>query len=590
MSPAVVSNELQELRAQRDAAVAEAQRWRVRHEATSSELSATASKLGATASKLHLATAENVTLRERAEHLQARLDHLTRMMFGRRSERLVDPAQNHLFTDGEEEAQADEPVETETLTYERKKPRGGGRKPIDPRLRRVEVRHELPAEELTDPVTGELLYEPFDVRVTEKLGCTPMELFVESHEHVKYRRIKVDGKTPERLVESDPPEIREAPPTREGLPRCLASPSLLAELLYAKFGMHVPFSRLLKDIKRQSGVEISSTSVSRWTQEIAELCGPLVNLMKCLLFEHSLVIQNDDTTVKLQPGKHSGKGKCHTANFWSTIGQADTLGHYVLFNFTRNRTAESPKAWFSDDAGVPIFDGFLQGDRYAGYDLLTKPCEEGVPWSMTFVGCWAHARRKFFDARGGAPGDSARALSMIRGFYDIEAELQEERTARKKAGDFDLQAWLALRRQRRIDEVLPLVDAFFAWTKERCDTLARPQHIFVKAARYALNQEAALREFLSEGILEIDNNACERSIRPLAIGRKNWTFVGSEAAGDAAATIFSLVASAELHGRNPRSYLEDLIRRLRSTPKEELASLLPDRWESPATSLAAAAS
>ena len=109
---------------------------------------------GATASKLHLATAENVTLRERAEHLQARLDHLTRMMFGRRSERLVDPAQNHLFTDGEEEAQADEPVETETLTYERKKPRGGGRKPIDPRLRRVEVRHELPAEELTDPVTG----------------------------------------------------------------------------------------------------------------------------------------------------------------------------------------------------------------------------------------------------------------------------------------------------------------------------------------------------------------------------------------------------------------------------------------------------
>jgi hypothetical protein len=182
---------------------------------------------------------------------------------------------------------------------------------------------------------------------------------------------------------------------------------------------------------------------------------------------------------------------------------------------------------------------------------------------MVHVGCWAHARRKFHDARLNAPGPTCEALAMIRQLYAIEAKI-------KDASDDD-------RRAARRAEAGPIVDAFFNWCAEQ-QAAVLPRSAIGEALTYALNQQASLRRYLDAGHRPIDNNATERTLRGLAIGRKNWLFTGSEAGGHAAARLFSLIGSARLHGVEPLAYLHALIRRLPAAPIPQLDHFLPDRW------------
>ena len=429
---------------------------------------------------------------EVAHDAQARLAYLERKLFGRQSERFVDPNQQELVftTNGEDEAEevddgqtlptaADaSKTEARTITVTRRKRGGGGRQKIDPRLKRIDIEHTLPADQLIDPGTGEVIYEPFGTRITEKLAYTPPQLHVERHLHVKYRLIQGGAAPAERLIDSDLPEVRMAPPTTEGLPRCLAAPSLLAELLYAKYVLHLPFDRKLKDLKRQSGVTLAPTSVCRWAQDVAELLTPLILLMKTQMFARSKVIQHDDTPVNQLPVKQSKRQKCITARFWSAVGQSDTPGAYVVYDYTDGRSREGPQAWFSDDQGQPLYTGYLQGDRYAGYDSLAGIGKGQEKWSMTLVGCWAHARRKFHDQRQNYPGDALKALSMIQGLYKVEEALRGERKEAEQAGVFDATAWPARRQAVRQEEAATQIDGFFDWCRDRQATL-RPKHVSV---------------------------------------------------------------------------------------------------------------
>ena len=442
----------------------------------------------------------------------------------------------------------------------------------------MDIVHELPERDLVDPVTGEALYEAFGFRVTKKLACEPMRLYAERHLHVKYRLIQCDDAPAERLADGDRPEALTAPATQEGLEDCLAAPSLLAELTYAKYVMHTPFDRQLKDIKRRSGVEISSTTVSRWAIQLGLLCHALVDLMKRRLVEHSAVIQHDDTPVRQQPVKNSKRQKCHTARFWSAVGQRGSPGDYVVFDYTENRKGQNIADWF---AGVETHAlKFIQCDDYAGYDPMF-----GVGSGLQRIACWAHARRKFHDLRGSHPGASAHAMGLIQKLYAVERELTELRQDRENDPAFasDRELWYAERQQARGDRVIPLLDTYFAWCRSEKADRVRPQDPVVKAINYSLNQEAELRRYAEHGEVEIDNNACERSIRPLCLGKKNWLFTGSKEAGQAAAVLFSLISSAERHGLNPRVYLEDLIRRLRGLGDKptdaQLEPYLPDRRE-----------
>jgi len=520
--------------------------------------------------------AANAKLESDLAQAHTQLAYLQRMVFGRKAERFEDPNQQALFTDGDHEAAAAPPEAEMTVPAHTRKKRGGGRMKIKGDLPCVDILHELPERDLVDPATGEALYEAFGFRVTKKLACEPMRLYTERHLHVKYRRV-----AGEHLADGDRPEALTAPATQEGLEDCLAAPSLLAELTHAKYVLHTPFDRQLKDIKRRSGVEISNTTVSRWALQIGQLCGLLVDLMKRRVIQHSTVIQHDDTPVRQQPPKNGKQKKCVTARFWSAVGQRGSPGDYVVFDYTENRQGHHVADWFAGVATDTL--KFIQCDDYAGYDALF-----GVGSGLQRLACWAHARKRFHDLRASHPGASAHAMGLIQKLYAVERELETLRKDREDdpACDFDRALWHAERQQVRADRVIPLLDAYFTWCREEKTRIGRPQDPVVKAINYSLNQEAALRRYVQHGEVEIDNNACERSIRPLAIGKKNWLFTGSKEAGQSAAVLFSLISSAERHGLNPRMYLEDLIRKMRGLgdkpTEEQLEPYLPDRWEATA--------
>jgi len=507
--------------------------------------------------------AQIAELSQTVRTLSGQLEWCKRQLFGRKSERYEDPNQPRLF-DGAAASAEDNAGEdgsdnqaASTITVPSHQRREGGRgkrQPIPDHLRREQIVHDLPESQRIDPATGEVLLTKIGEEVSEKLAFKPGEVFVERHVRIKYRRLQEN-------LSGDEPEVLLAPPSGEGLAKCLAAPSLLAEVAVRKYGDHLPLDRLVK-IFRRHGVQLSKASMCRWMQGLGELFEPLLALMKRRMLAHSRIIQHDDTPVRQQA---PGSGRCRTCRFWTALGQPATAGHYVIFDYTQNRSRAGPEQWFRDAQDQPLFvERELQCDAYAGYGSggqgLLDP--QG-PWRMVHIGCWAHARRKFHDARTSAPGPACHALGLIRQLYEIE-------TASKDASE-------AQRLSTRQAEAAPKVDAFFGWCAGQ-HTRSLPRSAIGEALGYALNQEAALRRYLEAGYRPIDNNACERSLRGIAIGRKNWLFTGSEAGGKAAARLFSLIGSAQLHGIEPLAYLNDLIRNLPAAPTSQIEHYLPDNW------------
>jgi len=257
-----------------------------------------------------------------------------------------------------------------------------------------------------------------------------------------------------------------------------------------------------------------------------------------------------------------------TCYFWSYVG--DDEHPYILYDYQLSRGSAAPGRWFTDARGQPTYHGYLQCDAYAGYNDLFDPRQS---WHMTHVGCWAHARRKFHDARLQSPGLCHHALAQIQLLYQIERDADAGGDA---GGDRKLDA--ATRQTLRETHARPIIDALVTW----CETQQRqalPKSGLGEALTYTLNQITSLRHYLDDGQLAIDNNQCERSMRPIAIGRKNWLFTGSPAGGKAAAAMFSLISSAKRHHVEPLAYLTDLFTRLPATPISQLTQFLPDVWQ-----------
>lgn len=505
-------------------------------------------------------------LTQTVRQLTDQLAWCKRQLFGRKSERYEDPSQPRLFNIGGESSESNgsasssESTDTQTITYQRQAStsRRGKRQPIPEDLRRELIVHDLPEQAKADPATGQTLLQKIGEEASERLAFKPGEMYVERHVRYKYRRV-------EENLSDDPlrGEIVTAPMPVEGLAKCIAAPSLLAQIAVSKYGDHLPLDRLVKIFKRH-GVELSKASMCRWMQDIGELATPLLNLMKQRMIEHSRVIQHDDTPVRQQ---QPGSGTTKTCRFWTAVGQPGTAGHYVIFDYTQSREATGPQKWFTsggDANGQPLFiGGQLQCDAYSGYTCKDGLLDPQGPWHMTHIGCWAHCRRKFHDARLNAPGQAAHALGLIRQLYDIEASIKDKPPQ--------------VRAQTRSTAATPWVDAFFDWCRQQ-QPACLPKSLIGEAIGYALNLQTPLRRYLSDGQLQIDNNSCERSLRGIAIGRKNWLFTGSPAGGLAAARLFSLIASAQLHRREPLAYLHHLIKYLPATPATQLDALLPDRW------------
>jgi transposase len=481
---------------------------------------------------LEATAADYDRLKEEHAELAETLALLRRYVFGPRRERHVDdPGQGHLF-DLPAEPEPAEPAMTDDAPSPRPRPARTPRRARFEHLPHIRIEHDLTEAEKTCSCCG----TP-KVRIGEDESTTlefiPARLEVHVHVLPKYACSKCrDG------VASPP-----VPP--KPTPGGLAGPGLIAFVVVSKFADHLPLYRL-EDILTRHGVHLARSTLCDWVRDAATVLEPLAALQRSLVLQ-SPVIWTDDTPVTVLGGDQPGSSK---GRFWTYIGDAEHP--YSTYDFTRNWTRDGPATFLSD------YRGFLQADAYGGYDGIYVGSDGGI----VEVACWAHARRKFHEARPNAPREANRILEWIRQLYDIEDRALQS-TAEER---------LALRQR----EAVPILDRIEAHLDELSGR-ALPKSALGKAVTYARNQWAALRVYASDGRLTIDNNVSERTLRLQAIGRKNWEFLGSAEAGPRAAVLFTILAGAKRHLLEPWAYLRDVLLRL-SVGETDLASLLPDRW------------
>ncbi len=311
-----------------------------------------------------------------------------------------------------------------------------------------------------------------------------------------------------------------------------------------KFGDHLPLHRL-EDILARYGVYISRSTMCDWVKAVAELLRPLYDLQRELILQSS-VMWTDDTPITVLGGlRGSFKGY-----FWTYI--AARRHPYSVYDFTTSRSRDGPARF------LERYSGYLHADAYTGYDAMFSDIGSNV----VEVACWSHARRKFFDAVSSNPREAHQVLEWIRQLYDIE----------DRAHDWSVDA----RRELRAGEANPVLDKIEAYLAGLAPR-ALPKSTLAKAVTYARNQWEALRRYTEDGRLTIDNNVSERTLRHQAIGRKNWLFLGSEAAGPRAAVLYTILAGAKRHRIEPWAYVRDLLLRL-NADDPRLEEMLPDRW------------
>ena len=469
----------------------------------------------------------------RIDQLSSQLDVLKRHLFGRRSEQL-DP--NQLGLDlgelsvpevaGTEEPEGEEPASPEGGR------RGHGRRRLPVHLPRHRVEYDVPESERT---CGECQHSlvPIGEEVSEQLEYVPASFFVRQQVRLKYACPHCQGNVVIGAA--------AAQPIDKGLP----GPGLMAHVLTSKYADHLPLNRL-EGIFARHGVELTRSTLCDWVAAGARLLRPVVDVMKQGVLA-SRKIHTDDTPV---PVLDKSREVTRTGRLWVYLGDADHEG--VVFDYTPDRSRDGPQSFLAG------YKGYLQADAYAGYDCIYAGQE------VVEVACWAHARRKFFDAMKSDARRSQIALGFIRRLYEVE----------KRARDLEAASRCALRQS----ESGPVLTQLKAWLDEQNPSVP-PKSPMGLAISYARSQWIALTRYLEDGILDIDNNAAERALRRVAIGRKNWMFAGSDNGGHRAAIIYSLVASCARLKIDPYAYLSDVLERLPTHSPDALAELTPQAWK-----------
>ena len=341
--------------------------------------------------------------------------------------------------------------------------------------------------------------------------------------------------------------VQALAPTRP-IERGMAGPGLLAHVLVGKYGDHLPLYRQA-EIYAREGVELDRTLLAQWVGNTAALLAPLTDALRKHVFAAD-VVHGDDTPL---PVLAPGRGKTKTGRLWTYLRDerpcAGEAAPAVWFAYSPDRKGENPQTHLKDFAGV------LHADGYAGF---AKLYEDG---HVREAACWAHVRRKFFDlheANGSAI--AGEMLDRIGALYAIEKAIRGRPPDERRA----------VRQERS----RPLLDALHAWLQQTLVTLSRKSAL-AKAIFYALHRWEALCRFCEDGRIEIDNNAAERALRCVALGRKNFLFAGSDAGGERAAALYSLLGSAKLNGLNLEAFLREVLARIADHPINRIAELLP---------------
>ena len=485
---------------------------------------------------------------------EADLHALLRRFYGPKSERF-DPRQLLLFglvmdslpvDTAAVEAEAGEPLKTRRIQHKH------GRAKLPEALPRIPIPHDLTEEQKKCPCCGQERCR-IGSEITEQLEHIPASFKVLQHLRYKYACKpcnqgcpKCDGQAHINIAEK--PEQ----PIDKGLP----GPGLLAYVITSKLGDHLPLYRLEKIFARHD-VHIARSTMCAWMLATGELVQPLVDLMGARVRE-SKVIHTDDTRVPVQD--ESEEGRCKSGRIWAYIGDRDHP--YVVYDYTPDRTRAGPSRWLDQ------FKGYLQADAYGGYDGIYAT-------GVKEVACWAHGRRHFFDAKDTDARRCAQMLAMVRELYAVEDEANAQIAMTKDCTPVEADAIrLALRQRKSV----PMLATIKTWLDTE-QKLVLPRSPMAGAIGYLLNQWDALCIYTTQGFLNIDNNAAERAMRRVGIGRKNWLFAGHDVAAERTAALYSLVASAERHGLDPQRYLTGVLTRIASTPVTQLEQFLPDRWK-----------
>jgi transposase len=464
--------------------------------------------------------------------LQHELLWYKRHLFGRRSEKL-DPDQQMLFDLLEHKIQQQAVEPKPVVPKPPAKPSArNGRVPLPKHLPRERTEYHPPQETLTCPECGRAK-ERMGEEITEQLDYVPASFIVRQHVRVKY----VCKSCQEGVVIADLP----ARPIERGRP----GEGLLAHVLTSKYCDHQPLHRQ-EAIFQRHGVEIARSTLCDWVGEAATLLTPLVTEMRrqILLAEK---LHTDDTPVPARNG--SGK-EIHKGFLWAYIDPANN----VVFDYTSGHSREGPVRFLGDYAG------YIQADAYKGYDAIF------AKGHATEVACWAHTRRKFFDAQTSDPARSAEMLAWIGELYAVEHRAKEQNLDREQI------------RALRQKDSRPILDAIEKRLEQWAGEVL-PKSPMGQAIGYARGQWQALIRYTHDGLLSIDNNLAERTLRMVAIGRKNWLFVGHDNGGRRAAVIYSLVASCKLCGLDPFAYLRDILARVSTHPASRIEELLPRNWK-----------
>lgn len=399
--------------------------------------------------------------------------------------------------------------------------------------------HEVPESERIDPVTGKALVK-IGEKVFEEIDYQRAQMRVVRHVQPVY------GLPPEEAAQRNmAPVVAELPP--RPIERCAASSNLLSWLLVQKFVNHLPLHRQ-EQIFGRDGMRLPKQTLCDWALAAGEALRPIVDRLLQIVCSGD-VLQLDDTPVMCQAGRGEPNFRAY---LWTFVNPQVNA---VVYRFTAGRASQL----LADEIGS--FRGMLLGDGYSG----NRAAADKVSGDIVLAGCWAHVARKFREAEGESPGTARLLGDDIRKLYEIERQADDSK--------LDREGRVALRREKS----RPILATIFSRVRRLRSGFSDAGGM-AKAMDYVRNQRKALRQFLREGLAPIDNNACERAIRPVAIGRKNWLFAGSMRGGRTAAVIYSLVESCKLAGVDVLAYLADVLVRVATHPASRIDELLPANW------------
>ena len=477
------------------------------------------------------------------ERLKLQLAKARREHFGQSSERsklLVE--QLELAIEELEETQAEEETKAEisapeTAKAQRRRPQRGPRK----------LPENLPVERVVEPPPcvcgkcgGARLRKLGEV-VSKTLECEP-------------RRWKIIERVREKFACRDCEFISEPPAPSHPIPRGFAGPSLLAMILVGKFGDHLPLNRQSAAFARE-GVEIEVSTLADWVGGCAAALEPiLAELRGHVLAAERLHV--DDTTVKVL-----AKMKTRTGRLWVYVRDDRPFGGQgppaALYDYSPSRHGEYPRKVLANWSGI------MQADAFSGYNALYEKGRQPAP--VIEAACWAHGRRDFFDfAKLTKAPIAIEIVRRIDELFAIERAINGEPPEARRAV--------------RQEQSKPLVAALEAYMREQLGRLS-PKNDLAKAINYMLTRWPSFTRFLDDGRICLSNNAAERALRCVAVGRRNWTFAGSDAGGRRAAAVYSLIATCKLNDVDPRAWLADVLARLPDHPAHRVGELLPWAWK-----------